>query len=266
MKPKEVEQRLGDTPYMRLDQGEEISRFILENNVRNILELGFAHGASTCYMAAALAEAGGGSIVTIDLERARTLKPSMETSLAKCGLQDTVTVYYEQSSYNWRLMRFLEADPMPRFDFCYLDGAHSWETDGFAFFLVDRLLKPDGWILFDDLEFTWESLSPKHGHERWFKSIPRELRVTPQVRKVYDLLVKNHPGYGDFRLTRNGWWVYARKLSNSTDDRGDLRRETLHVTCPLEIREKTVYVNRYVYVPGVLRETLQRIVKTIGLR
>jgi len=221
-------------------------------------------------MAAALAEAGGGSIVTIDLERARTLRPNIETSLAKCGLQDTVTVYYEESSYNWRLMRFIEADPAPRFDFCYLDGAHSWETDGLAFFLVDRLLKPDGWILFDDLDFTWESLSGKHGHERWFKSIPRELRVTPQVRKVYDLLVKTHQGYGDFRLTRCGWWVYARKLSNSVIDLSDLRRETRYVTQPLEIREKivykTVYVNRYMNVPGVFRDMLELILKVFRLR
>ena len=37
-------------------------------------------------------------------------------------------------------MKMLEDDPEPRFDFCYIDGVHNWADDGFAFFLIDRLL------------------------------------------------------------------------------------------------------------------------------
>jgi hypothetical protein len=50
-----------------------------------------------------------------------------------------VNYYFEPTSYTWRMMKMLEEDEGPRFDLCYLDGAHSWFVDGFAFFLIDRL-------------------------------------------------------------------------------------------------------------------------------
>ena len=45
------------------------------------------------------------------------------------------------------------ADP-PEFDFVFLDAGHTWDVTGFAFFLVDRLLRPGGWLLFDDLNWS----------------------------------------------------------------------------------------------------------------
>ncbi len=77
MKPDNVKKIVGDLPYMSLEQGEMISGFIHQHRIRNILELGFNHGVSTCYMAAALDEQGGGSITTIDLESARIKQPNI---------------------------------------------------------------------------------------------------------------------------------------------------------------------------------------------
>lgn len=211
MTPEDVKKALGDTPFMDLDQGREVTRFIRQQRIRDVLELGFAHGASTCYLAAALADTGGGSIVTVDTEEARGRDPNIDELLSRCGLQGMVTRYFEPSSYNWRLMKLLEADPTPRFDFCYLDGSHTWAVDALAFFLVDRLLRPGGWILFDDLEFTWDSLEEKHGHDAWFRAMPGDERRTKQIRKVCDLLVKTHPGYDEFRLSRHDWWLFAHK-------------------------------------------------------
>jgi hypothetical protein len=30
----------------------------------------------------------------------------------------------------------------------------NWDTDGPSLFLVDRLLRPGGWIVFDDIEWS----------------------------------------------------------------------------------------------------------------
>jgi len=209
---EEVKDLVGDTPHMTLEQGRAITKFIEERKAKDILELGFRHGVSTCYMAAALKKRGGGSIVTIDLESARREEPCIEGLLERAGLRDQVTVFYEPTSYTWRLMRFLQEDPRPRFDFCYLDGAHSWFVDGFAFFLVDRLLRPGGWIILDDLNWTYAQ-SPSLGETDWVKNMPQDEKTTPQVKLVYELLVKTHPGYHNFAV-KNGW-AYAQKRRSS---------------------------------------------------
>lgn len=208
MNNHEVKKIVGDTPNMTFEQAECITSFIEKYQVRNILELGFGHGVSTCYMAAALSRMGEGSIITIDKVEARQRKPNIETLLNKVGESDRVTVYYEPTSYTWRLMKFLEQEPRPTFDLCYLDGAHNWFVDGFAFYLVHLLLKPGGWIIFDDLDWTY-SQSPGLKDSNFVKNMPKEERETPQVRKVYKLLVKNHPDYYNFKV--EGDWAYAQK-------------------------------------------------------
>jgi predicted O-methyltransferase YrrM len=208
MKLEAVKDRVDGIPYMSFVQAKEMTTLILENKLQSILELGFCHGVSTCYMAGALDEIGGGSIITIDLLRARSLEPNIETLLSDLGLSRFVTPFFEPTSYIWRLMKMMEADPTPRFDLCYIDGAHNWATTGFAFFLVDRLLKPGGWMIFDDLNWTYES-SPALRNTEMVKKMPADERNTPQVQKVYDLLVLPHPSYEKFSI--KGPWGYAQK-------------------------------------------------------
>lgn len=206
---------VGDTPHMSLDQAKLITAHITEHQPRHILELGFQHGVSTCYMAAALDQLGSdGHITTIDLEAARDNRPTIEHLLTELGLRDRVTIHYEPTSYTWRMMGMLEADPKPGFDLCYLDGAHSWAVDGFAFFLVDRLLAEHGWIIFDDLDWTYGT-SPALANTPAVRSMPADERDAQQVRKVFDLLVKTHPSYGEFRVHED--WGFARKLAASDD-------------------------------------------------
>jgi predicted O-methyltransferase YrrM len=204
-----VKQIVQDTPHMSLTKAETITSFIREHELYDVLELGFRFGVSTTYLAGALQDAGRGHITAVDLEIARDGEENIERFLDKAGLRDLVTVHYEPTSYTWRLMKMLEEDPTPRFDFCYLDGAHDWFVDGFAFFLVDRLLRPGGWIIFDDLDWTFAGSGTLSQTERVL-AMPEDERVTPQVRKVYELLVKTHPGYGGFRTADD--WAYAQKL------------------------------------------------------
>jgi hypothetical protein len=58
----------------------------------------------------------------------------------------------------WRLTSVQAAERLEdrSIDFVYLDGAKNWTMDGLAFFLVDKLLNRDGWILFDDYSFTYD--------------------------------------------------------------------------------------------------------------
>ena len=208
MKEENISHTVEGIPHMSISQSKEITSFILEHQPQNILELGFRHGVSTCYMAGALDELGRGNITTIDLISALRVDPNIESLLSTLGLSEFVTIFYEPTSYIWRLMKMLEEDPSPRFDLCYIDGAHNWFTDGFAFFLVDRLLKPGGWIIFDDLDWTYES-SPSLKNTDKVKNMPLDEKITPQVRKIYEILVKPHPAYDKFPI-KDGW-AYAHK-------------------------------------------------------
>ena len=67
-------------------------------------------------------------------------------------------------SYNWNLMKlYVESKHTPVFDYIFLDGAHTFAVDALAFFLSDKLLKPGGYLDFDD--YNWRllgsSLDPK---------------------------------------------------------------------------------------------------------
>lgn len=71
MKLDRVRKEVEGIPHMNAAQAETMTDVILTNQFQSLLELGFRHGVSTCYMAAALDELGGGSITTIDLTNAR---------------------------------------------------------------------------------------------------------------------------------------------------------------------------------------------------
>jgi predicted O-methyltransferase YrrM len=199
---------------MSLCQADYLSDFIDENNIEDILELGFAHGVSSCYMAAAIERRGKGGLTTIDRNSAKGRKPSIHELLERTGLSRHVSVYFEPTSYNWRLMKFLDHNPRPQFDLCYLDGAHDWFVDGFAFYLAHLLLKPGGWIILDDLEWTYAS-SPGLKNTERVRQMPEDEKNIPHVQKVYELLVKSHPQYHNFRV-ENGWAFAQKKVGVSS--------------------------------------------------
>lgn len=216
MKLEKIAEAVAGTPWMTPREAAHITSIIAAEKPRDILELGFKHGVSTCYMAGALQEAGGGHITSIDLTSAGNLEPNADQLLKRLGLKDFATLYYEETSYTWRLLEMLERQPRPSFDLCYLDGAHNWDTDGLAFFLVDKLLNGGGLLILDDMNWSYAK-SPTLQDEPWVKAMPRVQYEMPQVRKVYDLLVSEHPEYGEFKLDHG--WGFARKLKGGVSER-----------------------------------------------
>jgi hypothetical protein len=102
-------------------------------------------------------------------------------------------------SYIWPLMRMLEEHDQPVFDYVFIDGAHTWHHDGFAFLLVDRLLKTGGYVDFDDYSWTLESspsLNPTTFPATGDWYTPEQIG-TAQVRKVVELLVRRDDRYAE---------------------------------------------------------------------
>jgi predicted O-methyltransferase YrrM len=218
MRPEEIFERIGPLPYMRVEQARVFYDFITSNNLQNCLELGCFHGVSTAYLAGAIQDLGAGHLTTIDLTTAVDRKPNVEWILGETGLRQFVQVFLEPRSFNWRLMKFLEEGRYESFDFCYIDGGHTWYDTGLAFCLIQRLLKPGGWVVFDDLAFTFRESSNRD--KSWVRRMPEEEQTTPQIKRVFDLLVETDPHFGSFR--HMGQFGFARKEDSawSKEQRG----------------------------------------------
>lgn len=143
MKLEEIAHRIDGIPSMRLEQAQSIEKTITRYDSRALLEFGFFHGVSSVYMASILKNLGGDrKLTTIDLENARDRSPNLEELAQEFDVSAFIEAHYEPRSYLWRLKAFIEEGR--RFDFCYLDGGHTWADTGFAFFLIDKLLEDGG--------------------------------------------------------------------------------------------------------------------------
>jgi len=217
------------------EDGERLYNFILQQRPRQSLELGFAHGTSSCYVAAALDELGEGRLTSVDLERAREWqKPSIEELLAETGLESYVAVQRERTSYTWFLKKQIEERTVnyrcdPVYDFCFIDGAKHWTIDGFAFFLVDKLLKQGGWLLFDDLAWTRADLPYESLDYISFQEMGKDEIAAAHIDHVFRLLVMQHPSYAEFRI-ENNWWAWAHKIE------ADSKHVIVHETRTLNAR------------------------------
>jgi predicted O-methyltransferase YrrM len=100
-------------------------------------------------------------------------------------------------SYNWSLMRLLQKHDTPIFDYVFLDGGHVWALDALAFLLLDRLLKPGGYIDFDDYHWSL-AISPALNPSAF--PMTAELYTDEQIAErqvalVVDLLVRRDRRY-----------------------------------------------------------------------
>jgi len=211
---KDIARILKEVPYMSNLEGKVVYDFIRRSGFQNILELGFAHGTSTCYFAAAIEENGSGLITTMDNQLAKDRKPNIFALLNKTKLSRYVKPIFADSSYTWELMKIIENQTIrgvckPQFDFCFLDGAHTWEVDGLTFFLVEKLLKPGGWILFDDLEWSFAQ-SPSLQNSKVVQKMPEDQKTTPQVKKVFSLLVCQHQNFENIKIFNDWGWAQKR--------------------------------------------------------
>jgi predicted O-methyltransferase YrrM len=216
-------------------RGHELFEFVATHQPANCLELGFAHGVSTCYIAAALEAVGRGQLTSVDVKASLERTPSAEELLDRAGLTHRVELVREQTSYNWFLHRTLRAQLnhgriQPIYDFCFIDGAHTWVDDGFAFTLVDKLLKPGGWVLFDDL--NWKPDDAGQG-------LDSEEDRLAEVREILDLLVMTHPAFDQLNI--DGRWAWARKSTQTepvvrTVIRKDVGASLVHVAKGLRVK------------------------------
>jgi predicted O-methyltransferase YrrM len=221
MKFEDVYAIVGNVPFISEGNARRLYQMIIDRQISNVLELGMAHGTATCIMAAALQENGGGLVTSVDLlEVKEHFKPSPEEQLGQAGLTDFVKIHRMKTGYTWFLHDEIVRNTRQNvckqiYDLCIIDGPKNWTIDGAAFFMADKLLKKKGVLVFDDYRWTY-------AHSAKTRAITdgichRELSVaeliTPQIKEVFELLVRQHPNYGNFTLVADSDWAMAEKIA-----------------------------------------------------
>jgi len=173
----------------------ETLRFLRTTRCRQIAEIGVEWGSTSEEILRWLN--GDGQLHLFDFEdtvasAAERLRSKGYTNLVVHGNSRRTF-----DSYNWSLMKILRDGSTPCFDYVCIDGAHTWAIDALAFHLVDRLLKPGGYVDFDD--YAWTIDASPSVNPRVFPEMRRqhtdEQMTTAQVRLIVDLLVRRDQRY-----------------------------------------------------------------------
>lgn len=215
--------KVKDIPYITPTNAKELYDFIIKNKCTSILELGIAHGTASCYMAAALDEMGEGKLVCVDLlDAAPNFVPSIEEQMGSLQLDKYVEIHRMKSGYNWFLHNEIVANTsnnicQPKYDLIIIDGPKNWTIDSSSFFLADKLLKENGWIIWDDYSWTYANANKRRDSTDGIKhnSMADDEQKLPHIKEIFHLLVMQHPNYGNFIIKEEGDWVWAQKTKQN---------------------------------------------------
>ena len=212
----DVARAVAGVPFMSPEQGRLVYDHVRLTRPAEVLELGTAHGVGAAYLAAALEDNGAGRLTTVDFAGA-AYDPPPEAVLRRAGVAARVQVVREFSSYTWWLKEQVQArsdragNVEPIYDFVYLDGAKNWTIDGLAVVLVEKLLRPGGWLLMDDLGWTHADDPAREATDGIaHRELSERERTEPHLRAVFDLIVRQHPAFTETRV-QDDWWGWARK-------------------------------------------------------
>ena len=225
MKFEKIVEKVDGIPFTSPSKGKIFYDFIIKNKPFNCLELGFGFGVASCYIAGALHENNYGKLTSVDLQQ--NLKSnkypeiSIERLIRDLNLKKYINIFREKKSYIWFLKETIDQNTINDYecnqiyDFVFIDGPKHWITDGFAFFLVDKLLKKNGWIVFDD--YLWKFSD--HPNKKTTGIVKHEemedkyLQI-PQIKHVFEKLVMQNENYSNFIIDDN-ILAWAQKIKSN---------------------------------------------------
>lgn len=129
--------------------GERLQHLIRSIAARHTLEVGLAYGISALYICQALADTPGARHIVIDPDQNGWWRGIGLRHLREAGL-DGLVDFREQPAH--QAIPKIEREGA-RIDLALIDGWHTFDYTLIDLFLVDRILRKDGVIVLDDVEW-----------------------------------------------------------------------------------------------------------------
>ena len=208
---KEITNKFGDVKYMKEDQALVLHEIINEYDLVDLLELGFFQGKSSIYMGAIMKARGKGHLTTIDLEIARTKSPSILQLIEQTGYKDLITPIFAHRSYTWELAQMIKMNRKPMFDFCYLDGGHTFDVTALGVSLLSILMKPGGILILDDLNWSIAKSPHCKEHPEQAAIYSTDEQSAMGVRMVWEEVLPKF-GFKQIKEIKEFSWGLAQKI------------------------------------------------------
>lgn len=130
------------------DQCLFLQEIIQKNSFRKSIEIGFAYGISTLVITDAVTQFGGTHTVIDKFQNSDWGGVGLDL-LAKAGYSEKLSFFEE---YSYKVLPQL-LDEGSKYDFAYIDSTKQFDWLMVDFFFLDKLIKPGGVIVFDDVVF-----------------------------------------------------------------------------------------------------------------
>lgn len=115
-----------------------------------------------------------------------------------CEIIDVGNSRKEYDSYNWNLSNLIFGMRKQKlntgiFDVVYLDGAHTFLHDGLAVCLLKELIKVGGFLILDDVHWTYSS---SEGARKFANGkLTTEQMEDKQILRVQEIFLSNDPHF-----------------------------------------------------------------------
>jgi len=131
------------------DEGEFLQTMIKGTQPKVSLEVGCAYGISSLYICEALREVNATKHIIIDVYQHDGFAGIGLLNLQRAGYGDLIEFH---STFSYKALPFL-IEGAVAIDFAFIDGEHTFDYGLVDFFFVDKLLRPGGIVVLDDLTY-----------------------------------------------------------------------------------------------------------------
>ena len=181
-----------------------------------VAEVGIGYGATALQILKILDE--NDTYYAFDFEDSvKALEDDLKTRDfgIKCQVVTKGNSREEWDSYNWNLSDMVfemrERHETGIFDAVYLDGAHTLIHDGLAVCLLKELIKAGGYLILDDLFWTYAGSS--WGRNVGPGRLTEEQMKAKQVLRVQELFLTNDPNFERLSSQKDGRGIFRKRQS-----------------------------------------------------
>lgn len=186
--------------------------------VRKVLELGVHKGVSSAYFAALISEGSDRNNLEDSCIEGMDIRSVSSATKLLQRLNFGIPVNFQELpySYSFEIQKSLfsaEGQIFGRsFDLIYLDGSHQFEIDLSSLFIALNFLRPGGYLVIDDLKWSFYNSSLKRS--RFVRRMSNYEKNVPHMSLIWELIKKDYSPLCNLLTINNGGIGIAQKINN----------------------------------------------------